>query len=79
MTTKELITVAVSAIAIGGTIFAAGQRVGDLNRTIVMQGQQLASLTTKVDSLTLDLNGTRLELMRVLSSHLTTTDGRRGR
>lgn len=53
-------------LALIGAIYSYGQ----LTERVEMQSKQIEMLTTKMDALSTDFNGTRLEMMRLLSAHL---------
>ena len=81
--TKEQIGFAVSLVALIvtliGVIFSAGQRIGVLTTTVENQAHQVEALSKKVDALTADFSGSRLEIMRLLASHLDATPPARER
>ena len=53
------------ALAAGGFLVQTGRLV----ERVEGQTKQIDVLTTKVEALTLDLNGTRLEMLRLMASH----------
>ena len=67
---KEGIAAIVSALALIGVIFGAGQRMGAQATEMENQRIQIEKLSEKIDALTNDFNGTRLEIMRLLGSHI---------
>ena len=64
-------TIAILALTVTLAIAAAGFLVqtGRLVERVEGQTKQIDALTAKVDALTLDLNGTRLEMLRLMTSH----------
>ena len=68
--TREGIAAIVSVMALIGVIFGAGQRMGAQATEIANQRIQIEKLSDKIDALTNDFNGSRLEVMRLLSTHL---------
>ena len=70
--TKEGLAALVSVMALIGVIFAAGQRMGSQATEIANQRIQIEKLSAKIDALTNDFNGSRLEVMRLLADHLET-------
>ena len=67
---KELIAAVALGLSLIGAIFAGGTRIGTLTERIENQTKQIDDLDDKIDALSIDLNGTRLELMRLMTSHL---------
>ena len=66
--TKELIASLVAMVALLGTLAGVTYSYGQLTERVEASRVQIAVLTSKVEALSLDLNGTRLEIMRLLTS-----------
>jgi hypothetical protein len=67
---REQLAALVAAVTLIGVIFAAGQRMGTLTAEVGQQRIQIATMSDKLDALTLDVAGTRVEVMRLLTSHV---------
>ena len=68
--TKELIAVLALGLTLVSAIFAGGVRLGTLTERVSMQTKQIDKLTSTVEALSVDFNGTRLEIMQLMSSHI---------
>ena len=66
---KELIAALAFGLAMISAIFAGGMRIGTLTERLETQTKQLDMVIRKVDSIGMDLNGTRLELLRLMNDH----------
>lgn len=63
---KELWAILGSAVVVLATIITASMRIGALVNEVDHQRAEIAALSAKIDALTVDFNGTRLETMRIL-------------
>lgn len=77
--TKEVVAI----VSLGLTLIAAaagfGIQIGTLTERVDAQRKAIDGLTVEIKSLTTDFNGTRLEMMRLLGSHIDSTQPRRTR
>lgn len=72
--TGSLVAIIGLTLTLIAAVFGFGLRIGTLTERVETQSRQIEALGGKVDSLTVDFNGTRLEIMRLLGSHI--SDGR---
>jgi hypothetical protein len=56
-------------VSLLGAVFAGGMQIGTLTERMEAQIKQIETMTEKLDALTDDFNGTRLEMMRLFASH----------
>ena len=68
--TKEAVAIIALGLSLIAAVFGFGVRIGTLTERIETQSKQLDQLGGKVDALVTDFNGTRLELMRLMTSHV---------
>ena len=64
---KEAIAIVALGLSLIAAVFGFGVRIGTLTERIETQSKQ-------IDALSADFNGTRVEILRLLGSHLERTD-----
>ena len=68
--TGSLVAIIGLTLTLIAAVFGFGMRIGTLTERVETQSRQIESLGGKVDALNVDFNGTRLEIMRLVGSHL---------
>jgi len=73
----------VAIVSLGLTLIAAsagfGMQIGRLTERVEAQRASIDGLTAQIKALNEDFNGTRLEMMRLLGSHIDSPQPRRTR
>lgn len=64
---KELLAIVGLTVSLIAAVFGFGMRIGTLTERVESQTKQLDGMVNKMDALTADFNGTRLEMMRLLA------------
>ena len=64
---KELLAIVGLTVSLIAAVFGFGMRIGTLTERVESQTKQLDGMMQKMDALTADFNGTRLEMMRLLA------------
>ena len=67
---KELVAALALGFSLIASVFAGGIRIGTLTAQIETQGKQIDGMAGKLEALSLDVAGQRLEVMRILGAHL---------
>lgn len=65
---KEIVAIIGLTLSLIAAVFGFGMRVGTLTERVESQTKQLDGMMNKMDALTVDFNGTRLEMMRLLAA-----------
>lgn len=67
---KELVAIAALTFTLLGSVYTFGVKVGALTAQVQQQTTQIDRMTAAMADLTRDLQGTRLELMRIIGGHV---------
>ena len=65
---KEQLGLIVLLVGLFGTVLTAGIRIGSLTERIAAQTEQIKKLSDRVDALSSDWAGSRVEMMRILAT-----------
>jgi hypothetical protein len=67
---KEIFAILGLGLTLVAAVFGFGVRIGTLTERIEAQSKQLDAMAQKFDALTVDFNGSRLEMLRALAGHI---------
>lgn len=65
---KEFVGILALALTLVGSIFGFGQKLGTLETTLAMSIKTIDRQSAAIDSLRLDLQGARLEMIRIATA-----------